>query len=62
MILFTILLITVLTILAVALVCTIVGGISFAVVFGDVIVFAFIVWLIYKITHRKKKKQSNKKG
>ena len=43
-------------ILAVALVCTIIGGISFAVVFGDVIVFMFIVWLIYKITHRKKKK------
>ena len=57
MILFTILLITVLTILAVALVCTIIGGISFAAVFGDVVVFAFIVWLIYKITHRKKKKQ-----
>lgn len=62
MILFTILLVTLLAILAVALVCAIVGGISFAVVFGDVIVFAFIVWLIYKITHRKKKKQSNKKG
>lgn len=56
MILFTILLVTLLAILAVALVCAIVGGVSFAVVFGDVIVFAFIVWLIYKITHRKKKK------
>ncbi len=56
MILFTILLITVLAILAVALVCTIIGGASLAVMFGDVIVFAFIVWLIFKIFRRKKKK------
>lgn len=56
MILFTILLVTLLAIMAVALVCTIVGGISFAVAFGDVIVFAFIVWMIFKIFRRKKKK------
>lgn len=56
MILFTILLVTLLAVLAIALVCTIVGGIGFAAVFGDVIVFACIVWLIVKIFRRKKKK------
>lgn len=56
MILFTILLVTLLAVLAIALVCTIVGGIGFITVFGDVIVFACIVWLIVKIFRRKKKK------
>lgn len=55
MILSTILLFTLIAIIVVALVSAIIGGISFAVVFGDVIVFAFVLWLIIKIFRRKKK-------
>lgn len=55
MILFTILLAMVIVTFAAALISTIIGGISFAIVFGDALVFALIVWLIIKIFRRKKK-------
>lgn len=54
MILFTILLFTLIAIIAVALVSAIIGGLGFAAVFGDAIVFVLLVWLIIKIFRRKK--------
>lgn len=55
MILFTILLVTLLVMAAIALVSTIVVGSGFIVVFGDALVFALIVMLIIKIFRKKKK-------
>lgn len=55
MIIFTILLATIIAAAVVGLVCTIVGGVSFIVAFGDIFVFGLIVWLIVKIIRRKKK-------
>lgn len=55
MILFTILLITLIAIAIITLVSAIIAGGSLIVVFGDVIVFALLVWLIVKIFRRKKK-------
>ena len=39
-----------------ALVSAIVAGISFTAVFGDLIVFGLIIWLIIKIFRKKKEK------
>lgn len=58
MILFTIVLFTLIVAAVVALVTTVIGGIGFAIAFGDVIVFALVVWLIVK--HFRKKKEENK--
>ena len=57
MILTIIVLFTVLAALAAALVSAIVGGLGFIVVFGDVLVFALVVYLIVKAF---KKLNSNK--
>ena len=55
MILFTILLSVIITIAIIALIAAIVAGGSLFMVFGDVIVFGLIIWLIIKIFRRKKK-------
>lgn len=55
MILFTILLATIIAAAVVGLICTVVGGVSFIVAFGDVFVFGLIIYLIVKIINRKKK-------
>ena len=57
MILTIIVLFTVLAAVAAALVSAIVGGLGFIVVFGDVLVFALVVYLIVKAF---KKLNSNK--
>lgn len=54
MILFTILLSTVIAIAVITLISAIIAGLGFAAVFGDVIVFGLIVWLIIKIFRKKK--------
>ena len=48
MILIIIALFIILTALAVALVSAIIGGVGFIAVFGDVLVFALVVYLIVK--------------
>lgn len=53
-ILFTILLSTVIAIAVITLISAIIAGLGFAAVFGDVIVFGLIVWLIIKIFRKKK--------
>lgn len=58
MILLTILLVTVIAAAVALLISVIIGGIGFAVTFGDVLVFALVVWLIVK--HFRKKKRGNK--
>lgn len=55
MILFTILLSVIITIAVIGLLAAIIAGGSLIAVFGDVIVFGLIVWLIIKIFRRKKK-------
>lgn len=55
MILFTIILSLIITIAVVALIAAIIAGGSLIMVFGDLIVFGLIVWLIIKIFRRKKK-------
>ena len=55
MILFTILLSVIITIAIIALIAANVAGGSLFMVFGDVIVFGLIIWLIIKIFRRKKK-------
>lgn len=55
MILFTIILSLIITIAVVALITAIIAGGSLIMVFGDLIVFGLIVWLIIKIFRRKKK-------
>lgn len=55
MILFTILLSLIIAIAVIALITAIIAGGSFIVVFGDLIVFGLIVWLIIKIFRQKKK-------
>lgn len=55
MILFTILLATIIAIAVIGLVCAIVSGAGFIVVFGDIFVFGLIIYLIVKIFRRKKK-------
>lgn len=57
MILFTILLVTFIVFAIAALISAIIGGISLAVAFGDIIVFGLIVWLIVKIFRKKKNKK-----
>ena len=55
MILFTILLSVVIAIAVIALIAAIIAGGSLLAVFGDVIVFSLIVWLIIKIFKKKEK-------
>lgn len=55
MILFTIILSLIITIAVVAPITAIIAGGSLIMVFGDLIVFGLIVWLIIKIFRRKKK-------
>lgn len=55
MILFIILLSVIIAIAITALIAAIVAGGSLFMVFGDVIVFGLIIWLIIKIFRRKKK-------
>ena len=55
MILFIILLSVITAIAITALIAAIIAGGSLFVVFGDVIVFGLIIWLIIKIFRRKKK-------
>ena len=55
MILFTILLSVIITIAIIELIAAIAAGGSLFMVFGDVIVFGLIIWLIIKIFRRKKK-------
>ena len=55
MILFTIMLGVIITIAVIGLLAAIIAGGSLIAVFGDVIVFGLIVWLIIKIFRRKKK-------
>lgn len=54
MILFTILLITLIVAAVIALTAAIIAGGSFIAVFGDVIVFVLLIWLIVKIFRREK--------
>ena len=54
MILFAILLVTLIVIAAFILISAIAAGCGIITVFGDVIVFALLVWLIVKIFRRKK--------
>lgn len=56
MILFTILLIAIGVIATILLTAAIIAGGSLVAVFGDIIVFCLIVWLIIKIFRRKEKK------
>lgn len=55
MILFIILLSVIIAIAITALIAAIIAGGSLFIVFGDVIVFSLIIWLIIKIFRRKKK-------
>ena len=55
MILFTILLAMLLAIAVVSAVFVIIGAGSFIAVFGDLIVFILIIWVIVKLFTRKKK-------
>lgn len=54
MILFTILLGIITAIAIIAVITAIAAGAGFIAVFGDVIVFGLIIWLIIKIFRRKK--------
>lgn len=54
MILFTILLAAVIIIAVGTLISAIAAGLGFLAVFGDLIVFGLIVWLIVKIFRKKK--------
>ena len=56
MITFIILLSLIVALAVAALVSTIVAGIGFTAVFGDLIVFGLIIWLIIKIFRKKKEK------
>ena len=56
MITFIILLSLIVALAVAVLVSTIVAGISFTAVFGDLIVFGLIIWLIIKIFRKKKEK------
>lgn len=56
MILTIIMLFIVLAALVVALVSAIVGGVGFIAIFGDVLVFAFVVYLIVKAFRKKNSK------
>lgn len=60
MILLTILLVTVIAAAVALLISVFIGGIGFALTFGDVLVFALVVWLIVK--HFRKKKKENKEN
>ena len=55
MILFTILMSVVIAIVVIALIAAIIAGGSLLAVFGDVIIFGLIVWLIIKIFKKKEK-------
>lgn len=55
MILFIILLSVIIAIAITALIAAIVAGGSLFMVFGDVIAFGLIIWLIIKIFRKKKK-------
>lgn len=57
MILFTILLVALIAIAVVGLVAAIIASTSIFAVFGDLIVFGLIVWLIIKIFTRKNNKK-----
>lgn len=54
MILFTILLVLSIVFAVITQVSAIVARASFFVVYGDIIVFGLIIWLIIKIIRRKK--------
>lgn len=54
MILTTIFLITVIAVAITMLITAIIGGLSFAVAFGDVIVFGLVVYLIVRYCQKKK--------
>ena len=56
MITFIILLSLIVALAVAALVSTIVAGIGFTAVFGDLIVFGLTIWLIIKIFRKKKEK------
>lgn len=56
MITFIILLSLVVSLAVAALVSAIVAGIGFTAVFGDLIAFGLIIWLIIKIFRKKKEK------
>ena len=56
MITFIILLSLVVSLAVAALVSAIVAGIGLTAVFGDLIVFGLIIWLIIKIFRKKKEK------
>lgn len=55
MILFTILLSVIIAIAVIALISAFIAGGSLVVVFGDVILFGLIVWMIIKIFKKKEK-------
>lgn len=55
MILFTIMLTVVIAIAVLGLIAAISAGVGLIAVFGDLIMFGLIVWLIIKIFRRKKK-------
>ena len=55
MILFTILLATLIAVAVITLISAVITGGSLILVFGDIIVFGLIVWLIVKIFNRNKK-------
>jgi len=65
MILFTILLAILLVVLLISLIVIVltvgIGGIAFMLVFGDIIVCIFIVWLLTKLFSKKKKKDKKSK-
>lgn len=54
MILFTILLALAIIAAVATIFCAVAAGVSFIAVFGDLIVFGLIVWLIVKIFRKKK--------
>ena len=54
MIIFTILLVALLAAAIVSVVSAIIAGTGFLVVFGDLITFGLIIWVIVKLFRRKK--------
>ena len=54
MILFTIMLILLVVVAVISLITAIVGGAGLLVLFGDIFVFSFLVWLLVKAFKKKK--------
>lgn len=54
MIIFTILAIALLAALVVAAIALLLGGTGFIIVFGDLLVFGLIVWLLIRVFKRRK--------